>query len=240
VVAIHRNSKRPGVGEIEVWRLAMSVVPEKICGNPLMKAAWFTVRAFAITALLASASEGLARNHDGIDFSAQQKKEKTAPRKVVPGAAPRVIAPQQVAPRFVTSGPVSPKISGAPVVGPRVSAPTFAPGAVTANAHVVTASKLRGVASQGAGSTFIRGQNYSVWRGGYRVPYDGGWATFAGLGALSAIAIGTAYYYPYAYISAPQPYCEGLTEDGCQLLWQEVETIEGDIIPQCVAYCPWQ
>jgi len=33
---------------------------------------------------------------------------------------------------------------------------------------------------------------------------------------------------------------DGLTEDGCQLVWQDVETVEGDIIPQCVAYCPWQ
>ena len=53
-------------------------------------------------------------------------------------------------------------------------------------------------------------------------------------------AIGSSQYYPYAYVSAPEPYCEGLTEDGCELMWQEVETIEGDVINQCVAYCPWQ
>jgi hypothetical protein len=35
-------------------------------------------------------------------------------------------------------------------------------------------------------------------------------------------------------------YCQGLTEDGCELMWQDVETIEGDVVPQCVAYCPWQ
>jgi len=32
----------------------------------------------------------------------------------------------------------------------------------------------------------------------------------------------------------------GLTEDGCELMWQPVETVEGDLVDQCVAYCPWQ
>ena len=52
--------------------------------------------------------------------------------------------------------------------------------------------------------------------------------------------IGSTSYYPYAYISAPLPYCDGLTEDGCELMWQEVTTLEGDLAYQCVAYCPWQ
>jgi hypothetical protein len=53
-------------------------------------------------------------------------------------------------------------------------------------------------------------------------------------------AFGSAYYYPYAYIDAPAPYCEGLTEDGCQLQWQAVRTLEGPTEFVCVAYCPWQ
>ena len=52
--------------------------------------------------------------------------------------------------------------------------------------------------------------------------------------------VGSDEYYPYAYISAPEQYCEGVTEDGCELRWQQVETVEGDVIDQCVAYCPWQ
>ena len=106
--------------------------------------------------------------------------------------------------------------------------------------RVVTAGKLRGMPARGAGRTTIRGHNYSVWRGGHRVRHGGNWRTFVALSALGAIAIGASEYYPYAYISAPEPYCEGLTEDGCQLMWQEVETTEGDVINQCVAYCPWQ
>jgi hypothetical protein len=106
--------------------------------------------------------------------------------------------------------------------------------------RVVTAGKLRGMPARGAGRTTIHGHNYSVWRGGHRVRHRGGWRTFVALSALGAIAIGASEYYPYAYISSPEQYCEGLTEDGCQLMWQEVETIEGDVIDQCVAYCPWQ
>jgi len=93
---------------------------------------------------------------------------------------------------------------------------------------------------RGAGRTVICGHNYSAWRSGYRVRHGSNWRTFVALGALGAIAIGAREYYPYAYISAPGPYCEGLTEDGCELVWQQVETIEGDVIDQCVAYCPWQ
>jgi hypothetical protein len=99
---------------------------------------------------------------------------------------------------------------------------------------------LRGVPARGAGRVAIRGQNYSAWRSGYRVRHGSGWWTFVALSTLGAIAIGSNEYYPYAYISAPEPYCEGLTEDGCQLMWQEVETIEGGVVNQCVAYCPWQ
>ena len=106
--------------------------------------------------------------------------------------------------------------------------------------RTVTASRLRGVPARGAGRTVIRGHNYSAWRSGYRIRHGSGWWTFAALSTLGAIAIGSSEYYPYAYISAPEPYCEGLTEDGCELMWQEVETIEGDVVNQCVAYCPWQ
>lgn len=108
------------------------------------------------------------------------------------------------------------------------------------NAHVVTAVKIRSIPAHGRGQFAIRGHNYSVWREGYRVRYHNGWRTFVALSALGVLAVGAATYYPYAYIEAPRPFCEGLTDDGCYLDWDEVETIEGDLIGQCVAYCPWQ
>jgi hypothetical protein len=110
------------------------------------------------------------------------------------------------------------------------------------NAKVVTGAKIRGL-SNGNARFALRGRNYSYWhgRGGYRWrDHNGRWRTFVALGALGVLAIGAATYYPYAYIDAPQDYCDGLTEDGCQLDYQDVETVEGDVIGQCVAYCPWQ
>jgi hypothetical protein len=216
--------------------------------------------AMTAAALLTTASHGLARDRApaATDFSAQQQKKKQGPaRKVTPRtgtqrvaprrATPRVVAPRKAAPRKAAPRQVAPRQAtprrGAPSsVAPRTAAPKtprrFTP--TGARARSVTARKLRGVPTRGAGRAFIRGQNYSAWRAGYRVRRGDAWRTFVALSVLGAIAIGTREFYPYAYISAPEPYCDGLTEDGCQLVWQEVETVEGDIIPQCVAYCPWQ
>jgi hypothetical protein len=62
---------------------------------------------------------------------------------------------------------------------------------------------------------------------------------FVGLSVLTPVVFGTAYYYPYAYVDAPAPHCDGLTEDGCELEWQSVPTLEGQAEFACVAYCPW-
>jgi len=178
--------------------------------------------------------------------------QRAAPQRVAPQrAAPRIVAPRQTAPRMVTQPKVAPRVVRQPKATPKfvaptrtgrkVGLPTAAPRVVTPHGtRAVTASRLRGVPVRGAGRTVIRGQNYSAWRSGYRVRHGSNWRTFVALGALGAIAIGARQYYPYAYISAPGPYCEGLTVDGCELVWQQVETIEGDVIDQCVAYCPWQ
>ncbi len=175
---------------------------------------------------------------------------KTAPRHIEQRRVePRRIAPKQAAPVKTTpnvvrerrvapvqgSGPSQSKGAGSAV---SKAAKTFTPSGPRAG--TVTASRFRGLPARGVGRASIRGHNYSVWRSGYRVRRGGGWRTFVALGALTAIMVGGSQFYPYAYISAPEDYCDGLTEDGCQLAWQEVETIEGDIIPQCVAYCPWQ
>ena len=61
-----------------------------------------------------------------------------------------------------------------------------------------------------------------------------------GLSALGVLAIGAYEYYPYAYVDAPEDYCDGQTEDGCQMVFDEVPTEEGGSAGQCVAYCPQQ
>jgi hypothetical protein len=188
--------------------------------------------------------------------------QRSAPRQAAPQrSAPRVAAPTRAAPRTATqprptsravSRPAAtPRVSGQSKSTPRVAAPAASGRKATLPAatrrvvtpsgtRAVTASRLRAAPARGAGRTVIRGQNYSVWRSGYRVRRGSGWRTFVALSTLGAIAIGSNEYYPYAYISAPEAYCEGLTEDGCELQWQEVQTIQGDVYDQCVAYCPWR
>jgi hypothetical protein len=106
--------------------------------------------------------------------------------------------------------------------------------------NTATAANLRGTHIRGAARATIGGHKYSVWRGSHRFRHGGNWRTFGALSALSIIVIGSSDYYPYAYISAPEAYCDGFTEDGCQLSWHDVETVEGDTVEQCVAYCPWR
>ena len=189
--------------------------------------------------------------------------QRAAPRMAAPHRAqPRIAAPQRrtaphtVTQRRVTSRAVTqtkatsrvvrqrkgtPKVVAPAAAGRKTASPAAAPRVITPRGtRAVTTSRLRGVPARGAGRTVIRGHNYSVWRSGYRIRHGSGWRTFVALSTLGAIAIGSNEYYPYAYISAPVDYCQGLTEDGCELNWEQVQTQEGDVIDQCVAYCPWQ
>jgi hypothetical protein len=102
-------------------------------------------------------------------------------------------------------------------------------------------TRARAVWNANTGRWVYAGRNYTYWRRGpWRVRYNDGWRTFVAVSLVAPIVVGAATYYPYAYISAPADVCEGITEDGCQLTWTEVETVEGGTAPQCVAYCPWQ
>ena len=166
-------------------------------------------------------------------LGATRKFTPSAIHAVTPIATHKVIISTTHKPILGTAHTVTPNaIHAVTQTGPKI--------VVSSGTHAVTAGRLRGVPASGAGRATILGQNYSVWRSGFRVRHGSGWRTFVALRTLAAIAIGSRHYYPYAYITAPRPYCMGLTEDGCQLMWQDVETIEGDIVSQCVAYCPWQ
>jgi hypothetical protein len=115
------------------------------------------------------------------------------------------------------------------------------PRQVTFSSNRQTFAGTKARAWRNNGNWNYRGRNYSYWRGGpYRYRYNNTWRTYVALSALTAIAVGSATYYPYAYVSAPQEVCEGITEDGCQLTWTEAETLEGGLAPVCVTYCPWQ
>jgi hypothetical protein len=93
---------------------------------------------------------------------------------------------------------------------------------------------------KGANQAFVSGKNYSVYRNNYRVRRNGRFYTFVGLGLLAPLAIGGTAYYAYAYLNVPEDYCSGLTEDGCEMVYREIDTVEGGELEQCTAYCPWQ
>lgn len=115
------------------------------------------------------------------------------------------------------------------------------PRQVTFKANRQTYTGLKARSWHNSGRYNFRGRNYSYWRGGpWRHRYGNSWRTYVALSTIAAIAVGTATYYPYAYLDVPEDYCDGITEDGCQMSWTEVDTVEGGVAPACVTYCPWQ
>ena len=166
---------------------------------------------------------GKGGGHSGPKFSAGPKMKSSGGSHAFRQGGPKISRAPKTFKSFSSKGPASNPLKQAAPAGEKK----------------ITTAKLKGIAPQGA-KTVIRGRNFSVWRDNYRIRYHGGWRRFAALSTLGALAIGAGYLYPYAYISAPRYYCDGFTEDGCQLTWRNVETIEGDVIGQCVAYCPWQ
>lgn len=79
----------------------------------------------------------------------------------------------------------------------------------------------------------------TMYRGPRSIYWGGRWRYYAPLAALGALAIGSAYYYPDAYLSVARPSCSGVTPDGCRLNWQMVGFEDGGGGGyQCVQYCP--
>ena len=144
-----------------------------------------------------------------------------------------MVQPRAVQQRSIQQGTVTQQRGGARAVT-RNAGP---PRAVTLRPNRSTYA----VRIRGGNQYSYRGRNYTLWRQGpWRHRYGNRWRTYVALTTLGAIAVGTATYYPYAYVDAPEDVCEGVTEDGCQLVYDEVETLEGELAPVCVAYCPQQ
>jgi hypothetical protein len=165
---------------------------------------------------------------------------RTTTRTVTPKqlGTQKTVAPKRtVTPKVVTPKATTPKATTPKVVTPRT---TTLPKTAAPKTVGPTRLGLRTVGKSSTGKATIRGRNYTVWRGTHRVRHDGRWATLAAISTLSIFVLGGASYYPYAYVSATGPYCDGITEDGCVLEWQEIPTLEGPRVYQCVAYCPWQ
>ena len=57
------------------------------------------------------------------------------------------------------------------------------------------------------------------------------------IGGLSALWLGSGYYYPASYANGP--YCAGYDGNGCVLRWADVPVGGGYYENRCVAYCPY-
>ncbi|BBF92039.1 hypothetical protein BLTE_07240 [Blastochloris tepida] len=93
----------------------------------------------------------------------------------------------------------------------------------------------------GAGDRGCRPVRRGIWK--RRPRFAEIFGTWGGrIGAIAAKVEGSRRATQWRQVRrhAPARLCEGLTEDGCRLRWQEVPTIEGPAEYQCVAYCPWQ
>jgi hypothetical protein len=84
----------------------------------------------------------------------------------------------------------------------------------------------------------LGGRDVVIVRGPHTVRWRGRRRALVPLAAIAALTIGGAAYAANAYVPVAQPVCSGYTGGGCFLHWAEVPTPEGDLIPQCVAYCP--
>jgi len=229
-----------------------------------------TALVLAVAGTLGSVSESAAQTAQddlaiATDISTQANQRKTgnagqrnvgqrkaSPRRATPRnvgqrrATPRNVgqrkaSPRKATPRNVGQRKASPRKATPRNVGQRKASPRKASPRKAARRNVGQPRRgLGGVSIRGARRFAVAGRHYSLWRGRYRVRRHGGWRTFVALSALGSLAIGAATYYPYAYINAPAPFCDGLTRDGCQLRWLAVRTVEGPTEFQCVAYCPWR
>jgi hypothetical protein len=181
---------------------------------------------------------------------------RAAPRPMAPRMAPRTVGPQRVAPRHTGPRRVAPRYTGprrvAPVqrpatrIGPQRQ---LAPRVVRPVNPRRTTPRIVGPSLQqrvgprlGAriGSPLrFGGRRVNVIRGRHRAHWRGRAYWALPLTVLSALAIGSLTYTPFGYVPVDEDYCYGWTADGCRLRWTWVPTLEGDEIPQCVAYCPF-
>lgn len=119
---------------------------------------------------------------------------------------------------------------------------------VTPNLHVTPATTLK-LGPGKINPAVVKPVNFPVvklannkfaplWKQQHKIWWNGKWKVFVPFTALGVVLIGGGYYYPDAYVGFARPYCSGLTPDGCQLNWQQVNFEDGGADWQCVQFCP--
>jgi hypothetical protein len=207
-------------------------------------------------AMASDAAKSLAGATTDLSAQRNQRRAAPAPRRAAPAArraapAPRraAPAPRRAAPAARRAAPAARRAAPAPrraAPAPRRAAPAAgraAPAARRAGPRPgVRPAGVRGprisARVRGGGALRIGGRRVVVYRRAWRPYWRGRYWNVVPIVALGAFTIGAIAYAPYAYLPVAEPVCEGYTEDGCILRWTEVPTEEGDLVPQCVTYCP--
>lgn len=179
-----------------------------------------------------------------VGFGAPPGKAPAVRRGPPPQAAPR-IAPRVQGPQPGFRGPVAqPQFRRGPgpqpgFRGPLVGAPQFR-GPVAGPRGPGFRGPAVGFRRPPLGVQSFRGGRAAFIRGPHRIRRGNAWLPFVAIGTLGAIAIGSRYYTPYAYVDGPSAStCSGPTDDGfCELRLTEVPLEYGGSELQCVAYCP--
>ena len=86
--------------------------------------------------------------------------------------------------------------------------------------------------------TLINKRNFTIFRGPRGIWWNGRVQNLVALTALGSLTIGTTYYLADGYVPIALPLCRGITQEGCALVWRDVPTDDGDMIAQCVQFCP--
>lgn len=80
--------------------------------------------------------------------------------------------------------------------------------------------------------TIFRGPRFVFWRGGVR--------RLGPAALIGGIFIGGVFFQPDGFVVLAQPVCRGVTQEGCTLRWQNVVADDGQVVAQCVQFCPRQ
>jgi hypothetical protein len=83
----------------------------------------------------------------------------------------------------------------------------------------------------------IKGRRYSLIRGPRFFFRNGLLRQLALITAIPALLVAGEEYAPYGYVALPRPVCEGVTDDGCRLSWENVPVDGGPDELQCVQFC---
>jgi hypothetical protein len=89
----------------------------------------------------------------------------------------------------------------------------------------------------------VHRRNVAIHRGQRFLRHNGRWhrvvAVTALTGVVAVIVVGGANYFADGYLDLPPYACGGATDAGCQLTMADVPASDGETVPQCVQYCPW-